>query len=72
MSWIKENDALDAEGKEIDLWFFQGHMYHEDWHEVERMDLVLISPPEDEDDSWLFSRKEDEKRAKLWLVESLN
>ncbi len=63
---IKESEAIDDNGKTIDLYFIDHPMCHEDWHEVEKNGLVLISAPQ-EGESWIFSKLEDEERAKIWL-----
>jgi len=68
MPFIKESEALDKDGKRIDLYFFGAPMFHEDWHEVEDNGLVLVATPEQQGgDSFVFSKPEDKEKALWWL-----
>ena len=69
MSFVKEDCAIDNNGKPLDLYFHNIMMFPKDWKEAEEKGLVLVDIPDtfSDDTDLMFSKKEDKERAIKWL-----
>ena len=63
-------EILKFKEQKIELFYFDNPMFHEDWHEAEKLGLVYVEydhhGPDYWDDELCFCRKDDEEIIKIW------
>lgn len=66
-----ESEKVKIDGKEYQLFYFSNPMFHEDWHEAEKLGLKYVRFSQEGPDYWddylIFSKIEDYKIIKKYL-----
>lgn len=69
---IPKKEIIKFNNKEIELYFFNNPMSHEDWHTVEKMGLIYLYYAYHGPDYWnnkfVFCKKEDYELAEKWYA----